>query len=65
MNSSHDDIRELIENLLEQEEMVFNLYRKLIDTITNEKVKGIIRPIITDEARHIENAKEMLRITKE
>ena len=63
--SSNDDIKILLKTLYEQEEMLYNLYGKLLSEIKNEKILDVIKWIREDEAKHMENAREMIRILEE
>ena len=62
---SSDAIRDLFEDLLKQEEMMIDLYSRLLNEIKNNEITDSIRSIIKDETRHADNARKMLEILAE
>ena len=62
---SSEQIRKLLEDLLEQESTFMERYEKLAKEIKDRKVAGTIRSIAADEGRHAGNAKKMLEILEE
>ena len=62
---SSDAIKELLEDLLEQEEMMIDLYSKVLKDIKNDEIRGSIDSIIKDEVKHARNARTMLKILAE
>lgn len=62
---SYDAINDMFRTVLEQEEMVLNLYSKIVMKVKNQEVVTSLMEIMRDEARHIENAKKILEILVE
>jgi len=60
-----ESVRELFEDVLEQETSIIKVYMELVSETKNEKVREILNGIISDESRHANNARRMLDILKE
>ncbi|OGM02009.1 hypothetical protein A3K72_02945 [Candidatus Woesearchaeota archaeon RBG_13_36_6] len=65
MSMSYDAINDMFRTVLEQEEMVLDLYSKIVMKVKNQEVVNALKEIMKDEARHIENAKKILEILAE
>ena len=62
---NYDAINDMFRTVLEQEEMVLDLYSKIVMKVKNQEVVNALKEIMRDEARHIENAKKILEILAE
>jgi rubrerythrin len=60
-----ESVRELFEDVLEQETSIIKVYMELVSETKNEKIREILNRIISDESRHANNARRMLEILKE
>lgn len=58
-------IKELLNDVLEAENTMIELYARLSRDLKNEKVAGILKQIMRDEGRHASNARKMLKILGE
>jgi rubrerythrin len=59
---NNEAIKELVNDILEQEDSMLKLYERLINGTDEEEILNVLRPIASDEGKHIGNAKKMLSI---
>jgi len=58
----HSDVKVLLEDLLEAEQMAIKIYAEILSTTKDEKIRETMKGIAEDESKHANNAREMLRI---
>ncbi|MCK5018426.1 MAG: hypothetical protein KAS32_15310 [Candidatus Peribacteraceae bacterium] len=59
---TNEGVKELINDILKQEESILKLYEKLINETEDEEILKVLKPIASDEGKHIGNARKMLSI---
>jgi rubrerythrin len=60
-----ESVKELFEDILEQETSILEAYKGIVARIRNEKVINALKGIMSDESRHANNARRMLEILEE
>jgi bacterioferritin (cytochrome b1) len=60
-----ESVKELFEDILEQETSILEAYKGIVARIRNEKVIDALKGIMSDESRHANNARRMLEILEE
>jgi rubrerythrin len=65
MGDADGAVRELLTDLLKQEQMMAELYSVVVRKVRDEKAADVLKGIIADESRHADNARRMLGILDE
>ena len=60
-----DDIKQLLIDMKETEQMMFDLYSRLASHVKDDRLKNEIMSIIKDESKHFQDAERMLSILEE
>jgi rubrerythrin len=60
-----DDRKVLIDDIVRQEQMMIDIYGRLLEDARDRDISSTLDPILRDERRHLENARKMLRILEE
>jgi rubrerythrin len=64
MMSSSEKVITTLENLMEVEDSALEVYRELLDDLTDEKLKDVIRKHIKAEKHHKKLIEEALDLTR-
>jgi rubrerythrin len=62
---SSDPIKDIFKDVLSFEEQVLGMYGDISLKTKNEKIKAVMREIMKDEAKHAQNARQILTILDE